>query len=216
MLVICPTKGRPKNALRLSQHFYDTRVGDTDLTFCIDNDDETAHEYMETVLYYSKGPAKRLGPWLNEKAREQGHNYDIIGFLGDDVIPRTDGWDDLVRDAMQPNGIVYCNDGWQGEGLPTGVFMDAKMIDKAGYMVYPELVHLYIDNHWKAWGEALGTLTYLPNVHLEHMHPFAGKAETDDVYEAANAPDMYTKDGQAFMKFIEWELGPLTERVLNG
>jgi hypothetical protein len=80
-------------------------------------------------------------------------------------------------------------------------------------MVYPELVHLYIDNHWKAWGEALGTLTYLNDVLLEHMHPFAGKAETDAVYDAANAPEMYDADSLAYTKFVQDELPELVKRL---
>ena len=71
------------------------------------------------------------------------------------------------------------------------------MIEHVGYMVYPTLTHLYIDNHWKAWGEAPDTLKYLDDVYLEHMHPFAGKAESDETYEKANSPELYSKDRES-------------------
>jgi hypothetical protein len=185
---------------------------------CIDNNDPKLVEYLidgqGPSYHYITRPPMRLGPWLNYMA-DLAHpeDYDIIGFLGDDVVARTYGWDKKVREAMQPNGIVYCNDGWQGEGLPTGVFMDTAMVKKAGYMVYPPLVHLYIDNHWKAWGEALGTLTYLDDVLLEHMHPFAGKGPNDAVYEKANSPEMYTEDKRSFDHFVKWGLPQLVERL---
>lgn len=213
-LVLCPTRGRPENAKRLHES-----IGPgVDLIFLIDSDDRRLVDYLmlgqTRGIYYHTGPGKRLGPWLNE-AVDMGFTrpYEIVGFLGDDVIPRTFGWAKKIEEAMIPNGIVYGNDGWQGEGLPTGVFMDARMVENAGYMVYPELVHLYIDNHWKAWGEALGTLTYLPDVFLEHMHPFAGKAETDRVYEDANTDERYDKDREAYHKFVEQELPKLVKRL---
>ncbi len=219
-LIVTPTRGRPENVKRL----YESMVRQAqnpnsfDHLVCVDDNDPKLDEYMaldHPDVYVD--PPKRLGPWLNHVVRSiDPFAYDIIGFLGDDVVARTFGWDEAVRNHMKPNGIVYCNDGWQGEGLPTGVFMDTAMVKKVGYMVYPELVHLYIDNHWKIWGEELGTLRYLEHIMLEHMHPFAGKAQTDEVYEEANHPDMYTKDGQAYMNFIEWEIGPLLERVING
>lgn len=213
ILVVTPTRGRPENVKRLRASL--DRKAQSQASFdhlvCIDEDDPRLDDYMKEASdptnHYVVGTPKRLGPWLNEVAKTvEPFAYDIIAFIGDDVVARTWGWDFTVREAMKPNGIVYCNDGWQGEGLPTAVFMDTEMVKKAGYMVYPELIHLYIDNHWKVWGEALGTLTYLPGIYLEHMHPFAGKAETDAVYEAANHPDMYSSDGQAFHRFVEEEL----------
>lgn len=216
ILVLCPTRARPENAKRLKHNFAANTKGDTDLVFCIDDNDPKLVDYLvmaqEPGFYYKTDTPKRLGPWLNywvDKISE----YDIVGFVGDDVLARTWNFDDRIREAMVPNGIVYGNDGWQGQNLPTSVFMDARMVEKAGYMVYPKLTHLYIDNHWKAWGEALGTLKYLEDVHLEHMHPFAGKAENDKVYEDANTPLMYSKDGQAFEQFVKRELPKLVKRL---
>lgn len=220
ILIITPTRARPENLerLRASLLAQSEDFNSFDLVACIDTNDPKLVDYLVDAQtpgrYYVTGEPKRLGPWLNEVVKiVHPDDYDIIGFLGDDVEARTHGWDKRVREAMQPDGMVYCNDGWQGQGLPTGIFMDTTMIVKAGYMVYPELTHLYIDNHWKAWGEALGTLTYLDDVLLEHMHPFAGKAKTDAVYDAANSPDMYSKDGQTFEKFVKTELSELVKRI---
>jgi hypothetical protein len=202
-MVVIPTRGRPQQCRKLSHLLDEDEVSHV---FCVDDDDPFLGEYLTSDIPMFFGPSKRLGPWLNYAAEAYKNSYDIIGFIGDDVIPRSKGWLQKVEDAMVPDGLVYCNDGWQGEGLPTSVFMDSHLIKRLGYMVYPELTHLYIDNHWKALGEHLGTLRYLPDVYLEHMHPFAGKASSDETYEKANSDEMYHKDGAAFTKFLLEEL----------
>jgi len=211
MTILIPTRERPQSAKR--QH----PLIDVEHYYCIDDDDPTINQYYDVLPRENiwVGPPNRLGGWLNHASQQlvDRHYMDIIGFVGDDVLPRTPNWAGMICEAMIPNGIVYCDDGWQGQNLPTAAFMDATMIAKAGYMVYPELTHLYIDNHWKAWGEALDSLVYLPDVYLEHMHPFAGKSDSDATYERANHPDMYTKDGEAYSRFITDELNKLVTRV---
>lgn len=174
------------------------------MKFCVDFDDPYHEAYIDSLPSgtVSVGSSNRLGPWLNIASSVYAQTHDIIGFIGDDVIIKTNAWDEDVREVYCENLIAYPNDGWQGEGLPTSVFMDADLIKSLGYMVYPEFTHLYIDNHWKALGEALGTLTYLPEVSMEHMHPFAGKSVDDETYRAANHPDMYSKDGKIFDYYI--------------
>lgn len=200
IMVLVPTRGRPANARRLYDSLMVTANNGFGIEFCVDEDDPYLEAYLEALPKnaVSVGKSNRLGPWLNIASWPHVDDYDIIGFIGDDVISRTFAWDDYIRSAYAENMIAYPNDGWQGEGLPTSVFMDADLIWQLGYMVHPAFKHLYIDNHWKRLGEELGTLKYLPNVHMEHMHPFAGKSADDETYRAANAPEQYSVDGAAF------------------
>jgi hypothetical protein len=65
--------------------------------------------------------------------------------------------------------------------------------------------HLYLDNFWKALGEDLGNLAYLPQVIIEHLHPVAGKAEWDEGYRAVNAQEVYSFDRLMFDNYIKSE-----------
>ena len=65
--------------------------------------------------------------------------------------------------------------------------------------------HLYLDNFWKKLGEDLGSLTYLEDVIIEHMHPVAGKAEWDEGYVAVNAQEVYSADALAYRNYIQSE-----------
>lgn len=205
ILVIVPTRGRPENIVRLDKAFLDTQV-DIEVMYCVDDDDPSLADYVRTGIPLVTGPRKRLVGTLNDVAKRFADDYDIVGFLGDDVVPKTHKWDDIIRANFKTNMVAYGNDGWQGEGLPTGVFLDARIISVLGYMVVPTLIHLFADNYWKALGEALGTLTYLPGVDMEHMHPYAGKAEHDLTYEEANAGPVWDHDEKAFHWYVENEL----------
>lgn len=211
ILVLVPTRQRPDNANRL----YDSFCGQTseeqffaeqtEMLFCVDDNDPEKEVYLESLgSQVIVGQPNRLGQWLNTAAKKYSDHYDVIGFVGDDTIIRTQDWDDKIREHMKKNAIVYPNDGFQGASLPTSVFMDSKIVKTLGYMVYPELTHLFIDNHWKSLGEALESLVYLEDVIIEHMHPAAGKAENDTLYDQHNNNrERWTKDEEAYHYYVE-------------
>lgn len=199
LLVLVPTKGRVDNVRRLYDHLTSNKIPHI---FCMDDDDPTVREVRKFTAGVWVDTPKRLGPWLNLASAKYADEYDTIGFIGDDVVPRTANWWEPIIESHGKNSMVYTNDGHQGEGLPAAIFMDTGLIKKLGYMVYPQFTHLYIDNHWKVLGEGLGTLKYLPDVYLEHMHPYAGKADMDATYEAANSSQMYSKDLVTFNYYV--------------
>jgi hypothetical protein len=99
---------------------------------------------------------------------------------------------------------VYGNDLLQGANLPTAVFMTSDIIRALGWMVPPSLQHLYVDDSWRDLGRSAACLQYLPDVVIEHVHPFAlgadhrPKAELDDGYRRVNAPGVYAADEAAY------------------
>jgi len=205
ILVIVPTRGRPENIVRLDKAMLDTMV-DVEVMYCVDEDDPQLANYVRTGIPLVMGPRKRLVGTLNDVACQFADEYDIVGFLGDDVLPKTHRWDNIIRDNFKPNMVAYGNDGHQGEGLPTGVFLDARIVTGLGYMVPPTFIHLFADNYWKTLGEALGTLTYLPGVDMEHLHPYAGKAEHDQTYAEANSGPTWENDERAYNEYVKNEL----------
>lgn len=201
--IIVPSRARPANCVRLLESLNETITTDNvTVDFRISEEDPYLESYLQMVPQEIWiGPENTLSTCLNSMAVEFAPSTDIIGFIGDDVISRTNGWDEIVLSRFKKNAVMYPNDGHQGEGLPTSVFMDANIIRKVGYMVYPKLTHLYIDNHWRELGLRLGTLDYLADVDMEHMHPYAGKAEMDETYELANSAERYSVDNFWFQHY---------------
>lgn len=212
MMVIVPSRGRPANARRLVEAWGETRCG-AGLMIRVDDDDPELGGYlaMREQIYDMDfcavevlvGPRLRLGGTLNDLAPVAAKHFGVVGFMGDDHVPRTRDWDAHVLQAFADGArVVYGNDLIMGEQLPTAVFVDAAIVATLGYMVPPGLVHLFMDNYWRWLGEHLGALAYLPDVVIEHVHPVAGKAEWDDRYEEVNASAVWTADEATWHRWL--------------
>lgn len=145
---------------------------------------------------------------LNHMVRERCQDYQYVGFMGDDHLPRTPRWDEILCQALeqQQGGVAYGDDKLQGEALPTAVVMDTAITAVLGYMAPPALKHLYVDNVWRDWGTELGLLCYRPDVVIEHMHPGAGKADWDARYAQTGSADVNNQDFKAYEKYLKYQL----------
>jgi len=218
MLVIVPTRGRPESMVRQAGQLDAMRTR-CDVLYAVDDDDPQAMEYARLSgplgsdalfgLHLAIGPRLRLVGTLNFHAVRAVGGYDVIGFMGDDHLPRTDQWDQRILDRFLPEEpqVVYGNDLLQGEHLATAVFMSARVVKALGYFSPPGLTHLYADNAWMEIGRATN-LAYLPDVVIEHMHPAAGKAAMDDGYREVNAPAVDQADR---LEFERWRRDDLTD-----
>jgi hypothetical protein len=213
--MIVPTRGRPQNAAALVGA-WDTVTGpEAELLFAVDDDDPTLPQYLALGTSMHVGERLRLGGTLNEVALKFADDYDAIGFCGDDHLARTSGWAlrFLAELDRLGTGMVYGDDLIQGPNLPTAIAMTTDIIRALGYMVPGGLVHLSIDDAWLALGRAIGRITYLPDVVLEHMHPIAQKAEWDAGYAEANDPAQYAADGQRLADWKLFQMGADVERL---
>ncbi len=216
--LIVTSRGRPDNWARLSRELAYTTTTDLDVWLILDDDDPTAEAYEvpSSKLHGRRHIGPRLGHIgsLNEwaaNAAEQG--YRIIGQVGDDHVPRTIGWDARIREALDMPGIAYGNDLFQGENLPTAVFMHGDVIRATGKFAPERLWHLYADNYWRDLGAAAGCLRYLPDVIIEHLHPAAGKSEHDATYEDSNNGGVWTADAAEWDRYQREQLPEDIARV---
>jgi hypothetical protein len=213
LVVIVPSRGRPHTVAEMAEAFERTWTADTRLTFALDADDPAYNAYVDEVLKFDSvrkntGASKSMVEALNRAATDYlypdvAENPVAIAFIGDDHRPRTKGWDRAYLDALAARpGIVYGNDLFQGERLPTQCAMSTQVVRALGHMAPPALTHLYVDNYWRDLGKAADCLTYLPDVIVEHVHPVAGKAQMDEGYRRVNAPAMYGRDSAAYQAYM--------------
>lgn len=226
LTVIVPSRGRPEAATTLARAFGDTCTAATTLLFAVDDNDPRGREYEAATRVLPFGhtvavnvihcPSTNMVQALNiasvnacvpESWAPEPANFPApfaVGFMGDDHCPRTYGWDAKYLEALHDlgTGLVYGDDLLQRQNLPTQVAMTSDIVRALGYMAPAGLTHLYVDNFWRDLGNAAGCLRYLPDVIIEHRHPFVGKAAMDDGYERVNTPEMYGKDAQAYETFI--------------
>lgn len=223
LIVIVPTRSRPQNVGPVVDAWLETgafRDG-AELHFVIDADDPEYTAYTavlneirdmaslsdRALTWAVRDTWQPLVPKLNAAAIELllWSPY-ALGFAGDDHRPRTKGWARRYVDTLRQGGagIVHGNDGYQGGNLPTEWAMRAAIVRGLGRMIPAPVEHLYCDNSIRDLGNITGSLRYLDDVVIEHMHPVAGKAPTDEQYERVNGRSQYQADRRAYR---EWRNG---------
>lgn len=219
LLVVIPSRGRPRHIAALADAWTATQT-DADCIVAVDDDDPARGEYFDVVASHPRfdlvvGPRLGMVGSLNKVAVDNCETYDAVGFMGDDHRPRTVIWDTLIGRSLTElgTGIVYGNDLLQGEKLPTAAFMTSDIIRTLGWMSPPRLRHLYVDNAWRSLGLALGALTYLRDVVIEHLHPVAGKADWDEGYRTVNAPDVWASDTAEYERWLAEDCARDAEHV---
>lgn len=219
--MIVPTRARPASVWRLIQAWIDTGAFDdgAQLVFAADRDDPQWEHYRAqadapgvpaggAVYLATMSQWQPMVYKLDEVAREVVGGVlpgvmspFAVGFAGDDHVPRTAGWAGRFVAELRGmgTGIVYGDDGYQGENIPTYWVMTSDIVRALGRMVPAPVTHLYCDNAIKELGEGAGCLRYLPDVLVEHLNPYAdGKCEMDEQYRKVNSTGQYRQDGRHF------------------
>jgi hypothetical protein len=206
--VIVPSRGRPQAMAELVEAFDATCRADTRLICRVDDDDDLDAYRAAAPGSLFVGPRVGLGASINEMAATWVDKVDCLGFMGDDHRPRTVGWDERILSVIEkePLGVVYGDDLLQGRNLASQVFMGSELVRRLGWFNPPGIKHMYIDNFWMTLGTNLGTLQFLEDVVIEHMHPIAGKAEWDAGYREVNAQAVYDADRAAFDAYLRTDL----------
>jgi hypothetical protein len=222
--VLCPSRGNPQALRDAFLSFHDTTLSRfSRFVAVIDHDDPTLKDYVamaeDTIsLLIDVVPPERSG-WMNSalnySAERWAQRDDIIGFIGDDHRFRTKGWDRTIETVMDKvgGGFAYGDDLFQGEKLPTAIFISSSVVRALGWFAPPKQRHLYLDDAWKTLGDATDSLYYLPDVVIEHMHPAAGKGEWDPNHVRVNSGEMYQHDRVAYGEWINGEYAKDVETV---
>ena len=215
IIVITPSRNRPDRAAEGYDAFLKTRTMDSsEMIFVVDEDDEDFMDYIKAglpvVTYDHSGGG--MGPPMNAAAIDQAPHYDIVGFLGDDHRFRTKGWDEAISEALVAGGFAYGNDLIRSD-IPTNVFITSDIVLELGWFCLPGAYHLYLDNTWADLGNMTDSLSYLPEVIIEHVHPTVGKTDVDAGYQRVNHPAMYQHDSQVYGKWCENQRAIDIERI---
>jgi hypothetical protein len=215
LVTIVPSRGRPANIDRLWWAFKAT-ADKADLLVAVDEDDPHLEGYREMQVRAEGGYDLVVGPRLrmvgtvNKVVSEHTEGYQYVGVMHDDHVPRSQGWDVAYLQALEeagPGGVVYGNDVILGDTVPTQVALDRRIVDVLGYMAPPELRHRCTGLFWVELARTLGTGRYLPDVVVEHMHPFVSRAEWDDGYGEAHNPDQVSADYAAYRTYLDERFG---------
>ncbi len=217
LAIIVPTRGRPGNVRKVIDAWDFTNAWDhADLVLAVDADDPEIQGYQDLVDEFWQATGEEASDtalslveipvWmpmvhkLNAVARQVADKYRALGFAGDDHLPRTIGWAARYLKVLGElgTGMVYGDDGYQGAKLSTEWAVTSDVVRSLHRMVPADVEHMYCDNAMMDLFGGAGAMRHLPEIRIEHMHPVAGKAETDAQYQRVNHRDQFGKDRRAY------------------
>jgi len=139
----------------------------------------------------------------NANMEEIEYVWDIVVLVSDDMIPQIKGWDDVIRTHMiarfpTTDGILWFNDGFQGDKLNTLCVFGRAMYTSFGYIYNPEYKSLFCDTELTdlCKGPLSKKCLYVPYCIIRHEHPGTGYVQNNDALYMRNQrfwnEDMYT------------------------
>lgn len=180
---ILPSRFRPHNLLRLIDTWVLTGAS-TPVELCIDFDDHFLDQYESMVIPSNwcifVGHREPLSVIYNN-AYERHPDELWYGFIADDVVPITNGWDIKLIEAAGSDGMAVPAGGETTGGCPHFV-LGGDLVRSVGWLSLPGLDRLYIDTVWGDIAKSRGVFGNVPDVTLEHRHFSNGKAMIDKTY----------------------------------
>lgn len=190
LAVLVPSRGRPANLERLIRAVHQTARGRTHVLAGVDRDDPQLDAYLDLrkrLLLPSDGirvseNRRNLVQWTNRLAYLTKGMYRFYASLGDDMIPKTPGWDIKLMDAIDEDfagtGIAYPWDGIRDD-IPEAYVISADLVDTLGWVMQPSLQHFYNDNVWADIGHGARCIRQLRGVIIDHANVGTGRAVVD-------------------------------------
>lgn len=218
ILIITPTRQRYKRAKEMIAAWEKCTTGKSEIVFYVDDDDPQLKQYRSLVrdkIRLTVG--KNLG--MNGSYNylfDANPGYEFYAPFDDDQHVRTPGWEDMAIAKLQQHnnwGLVYGDDLFQHEGIASAPILSGKMMRVLGWVGLPGLSHMYCDNVWMDVARACDGLFYMPEIVIEHMHFWNGKAEKDETYELSNNQGVYDHDQAIYEKWKAEELPALTVKL---
>jgi len=130
----------------------------------------------------------------NANMSEVDYPWDIVVLVSDDMIPQVSGWDDVIRSHMMSrfpdtNGILWFNDGCQGEKLNTLCVYGRKIYEEFGHLYEPEYKSFYCDTELtdRCRADLKDRCLYVPYCIIRHEHPGAGYTQNNDALYQHNS-----------------------------
>ena len=216
ILLKCPTRSRPQKVIqtlasyiRLANHPEQLGVAIS----CDEDDDSMKRNLVQEELLRTLNPVawkriffspnKNKIQACNANMNEIDYEWDIVVLVSDDMIPQIKGYDDVLRNHMissfpDTNGIVWFNDGTQGDKLNTLCVFGRAMYNSFGYIYHPDYKSLFCDTELTdlCKGQLASKCLYVPYCIIRHEHPGTGYAQNIDTLYVTNQKywneDMYT------------------------
>lgn len=206
ILLKCPTRSRPQKVIPTLQKYVSlaSRKDLIGVAVSCDQDDtsmtrsiiqQELHDVLSPLawhrVYY--GMSKSKIEACNADMAEIDYPWDIVVLVSDDMIPQIHAWDEVIRSYMKANfpttdGILWFNDGCQGDKLNTLSIYGRAMYESFRYLYQPDYKSFFCDTELTdlCKGPLASKCRYIPYCIIRHEHPGTGFADAMDQLYAHN------------------------------
>jgi len=217
LLIKFPTRNRPEKFLSVLDkyiNFLDDKT--TKIIVSCDSDDITMNndfikdvigQYENVLLCYGENKTKIQA--VNADISDD--DFDVILLASDDMIPVIKGYDLIIKEKMlekypDTDGVLWFNDGYQGDNLNTLCILGVKYYNRFGYIYNPEYISVWCDNEFMDVANILGKQTYFNNTIIKHEHPDYGHGVRDLVHSLNSKYESTDKNTYNKRKLINFEI----------
>ena len=197
LLIKFPTRGRKNKFFSTLDKYYEycKNIDNMDFLISLDEDDNEMNntEVLKKLSNYKNikvviGLSKSKIDAVNRDLNNYNKHWDVVLLASDDMIPTIKGYDDIIRDNMMFNypdtdGILFFNDGFQGNKLNTLCILGKKYYERFNYIYHPDYKSCWSDNEFMVVGNILKRQSYIDQVIIRHEHPDWGYGKNDFVHQ---------------------------------
>lgn len=211
ILWITPSRKRNKKLERTIDSWRATTTGKSDFLVAIDSDDQS---YNETIKNYSdviweigeptNGSFLHL---VNRIALANMNNYTYLGFMEDDGIFKSPGYEDHFISKLKElgsTGIVYADIGstkHKSRGYIGFPVMNSHIVRTLGFFSPPCLKSLCADDFWGIMARHLGTYYKFENLQILHLYWRHQNENMDEVTAIVNSH--LKKDKESLANYLK-------------
>ena len=197
LLIKFPTRGRTEKFFSTFNLYHNMCSDIENIIFLvsIDEDDESMNNinvlnflsnFRNTVVI--KGNSKSKIDAVNRDIEKIVDSWDILLLASDDMIPQIIGYDIIIKNKMseffpETDGILWFNDGFQGNRLNTLCILGKKYYERFNYIYHPDYKSCWSDNEFMMVGNILKKQSYIDQVIIKHEHPDWGYGSADFVHQ---------------------------------
>ena len=196
LLVKFPTRDRKTKFLSVLKKYYDLceDKDNTHFLISLDEDDSEMNDqhtkdvlrtYKNLTFIYDNSKSKIDA--VNRDIEKIVDSWDILLLASDDMIPQIIGYDIIIKNKMseffpETDGILWFNDGFQGNRLNTLCILGKKYYERFNYIYHPDYKSCWSDNEFMEVGNILKKQIYIDQVIIKHEHPDWGYGSIDYVH----------------------------------
>jgi glycosyltransferase involved in cell wall biosynthesis len=220
ILWICPSRKRPERLERLIKSWKNTTTNLSDLLVVIDSDDDSYQELIKKypeVIWEITDPV--FGSFLhliNSKAVKYSTEYQYIGFMEDDIVFETSGYESRFIKKLKElgkTGIVHAKDGIDKRKFVSIPVVDSYIIRTLGWFAPPCLKSLWADNFWREMATAVGTYYKFEDVVIKHYH-YSRDENTSKDETSIIVDNNFYPDKEAFYNYLNNDFKTDMEKLL--